>query len=119
MSCPPGQIKRSSYKRSNSSKVHAACIKDQGKPGKGQKLFDITKPNLLRNYGYKLDKSSTERKTSLKRAMSHEKPLEVLKHLNAIRTVNKSRPKIYSKFDSDMKFVQKEYKKVSKKVSKK
>jgi len=51
--------------------------------------------------------------------MSHEKPLEVLKHLNAIRTVNKSRPKIYSKFDSDMKFVQKEYKKVSKKVSKK
>jgi len=36
MSCPPGQIKRSSYKRSNSSKVHAACIKDQGKPGKGQ-----------------------------------------------------------------------------------
>lgn len=129
MSCPSGQIKRSSYKRSSykkksgtvvkSSRVPATCITDVGKPGKGVKLFEVTKPNLLRNYGYTTDKPMDERKSSLKRAMSRENPLEVLRHLNAIRTLNKPRREIYDKMDKDMKYVQKEYKRISKKTSKK
>ena len=129
MSCPVGQIKKSSYKRSSykkksgvtvsATRVAATCIKDVGKPGKGEKLFEVTKPNLLRNYGYSTKKTSDQRKQSLKRAMSKEKPLEVLKHLNAIRTLNKPRREIYNKMDNDMKYVQKEYKRISKKTSKK
>ncbi len=90
MDCPKGQIKRSSYKRSG----------------------------LLSNYGYSVKRNAHERKTSLKRAMSNEKPLEVLQHLNAIRTLNKSRREVYNKMDSDVKFLQKEYKRISKKTSK-
>lgn len=130
MSCPQGQIKRSSYKRSsykrkNSKRlikaieVPATCIQDRGKPGKGQKLFEVTKPGLLRSYGYATSEPAKERKSSLKRAMQNEKPLEVLHHLNAIRTLNRSNSKIYKKMDTDVKYVSKEYKRMSKKTNKK
>ena len=128
--CPKGKImrssyKRKSYKRSNSKKiipstqVSAKCITDQGKPGKGEKLFTITNPSLLRKYGYTTKESREKRETSLKKAMNRENPLEVLRHLNAVRTVNKSKEDVFNKMNSDMKYVQREYKKISKKISKK
>jgi len=130
MNCPSGQIKRASYKRSSykrknskkivkSARVPSTCIQDRGKPGKGPKLFEITKPGLLSNYGYTTKEPARERKTSLKRAMKNEQPLEVLKHLNAIRTLNRPNPEVYKKMDTDVKFLQREYKKMSKKTSKK
>lgn len=134
MSCPKGQIKRASYKRKSykkkdstivkATRVPATCIIDRGKPGKGKKLYEVTKPQLLRSYGYSTDESYEDRKMSLKRAMINEDPLEVLRHFNAIRTLQKANPEIYNKMDKDMKYIQVEYKrmgskKTSKKVSKK
>jgi hypothetical protein len=37
--------------------------------------------------------------------------LPVLRHLNAIRTLQKNRPDNFKKLDKDVKFVQKEYRK--------
>ncbi len=130
MSCPKGQIKRSSYKRKSykkkdstivkATRVPATCIIDRGKPGKGIKLYEVTKPQLLRNYGYSTNESFEDRKIALKRALINEDPLEVLRHLNAIRTLQKANPEIYDKMDKDMKYVQIEYKRIgSKKMSKK
>lgn len=129
MSCPKGQIKRASYKRKSykkkdstivkATRVPATCIIDRGKPGKGEQLFEVTKPQLLRSYGYSTDESFDDRKISLKRAMVKEDPLEVLRHLNAIRTLQKANPDIYDKMDKDMKYVQVEYKRMTRKGSKK
>lgn len=130
MSCPKGQIKRASYKRKSykkkdstivkATRVPATCIIDRGNPGRGVKLYEVTKPQLLRSYGYSTDESYEDRKISLKRAMTHEDPLEVLRHLNAIRTLQRANPEIYNKMDKDMKYIQVEYKRISsKKISKK
>jgi hypothetical protein len=130
LTCPAGYIKRASYKRASykrknskkvikSSRVPSTCIIDQGKPGHGPVLFKITKPGLLTDYGYSTKETVPKRHSSLKRAMSKEKPLEVLQHLNALRTLNKSRENIYNKMNSDMKYVQLEYKRMTKKTSKK
>jgi len=118
--CKKGEIKRSSYRRKSkkiipATIVKARCIKDQGQPGKGKKLFTIKEKDLLGQYGYTTKNSKQKRETSIKKALSRENPLGVLRHLNAIRTLNKSRENVYNKMNSDVKFIQREYKKISKK----
>jgi hypothetical protein len=114
------KIRRSSYIRKSytrkdgtkvkRSKVKSSLIKDQGKIGKGRKLFEIKDKGFLTKNGYSLKKTSKQRKTSLKRASKEKGMLSVLRHLNAIRTLQKNNPDNYKKLDHDVKFVQKEYK---------
>ena len=116
-----GLIRRSSYIRKSyirkdgikvkGSKVKSSLIKDRGKKGKGKKLFEIKDKGFLSEKGYSLKKSNNARKTSLRKASKEKGSLSVLRHLNAIRTLQKSNPENYKKLDKDVKFIQKEYNK--------
>ena len=119
--CGKGEIRRSSYKRKSyrskngtkikKSKVKSSCIEDRGKKGKGRKLFVIKDGGLLTKEGYSLKKSQNARKISIRKASRKKGMLSVLRHLNAIRTLQKSNPENYKKLDADVKFIQKKYKK--------
>jgi len=118
---PEGKIRRASYVRKSytrkdsvkvkGSKVKSSLIKDLGKKGKGKKLFEIKDKGFLREEGYSLKNSSEKRKKSLRRASKQKGMLPVLRHLNAIRTLQKSNPENFKKLDQDVKFIQKEYRK--------
>ena len=119
--CGKGEIRRSSYKKNSykkkdgtkikGSKVRSSCIEDRGKKGKGRKLFVIKDGGLLTKEGYSLKKSQSARRASIRKASREKGMLSVLRHLNAIRTLQKSNPENFKKLDADVKFIQKEYKK--------
>jgi len=119
-----GMIRRASYIRKSyirkdgvkvkATKVESSLIIDRGKKGKGKKLFEIKDEGLLSEKGYSLKKSQSQRRVSLKKASKDNGTLKVFKHLNAIRTLQKSNPTNYSKLDKDVKFIQKEYRKEKK-----
>jgi hypothetical protein len=118
MSCPKGEIMRVGYqyKRKTSKravKVPATCIQDRGKAGKGPKLITMPEMDvgLLGKYNYAVKHKFEDRKKSLKIAMKRENGLKVLRHLNAIRTLNKSNEKLYNKLNKDVKWLQKYYEK--------
>jgi NDP-sugar pyrophosphorylase family protein len=121
---PENTIRRASYIRKSytrkdgskvkGSKVKSSLIKDQGKIGKGKKLFEIKDKGFLTKNGYSLKKPIEERKKSLRRASKEKGMLPVLRHLNAIRTLQKNNPENFNKLDKDVKFVQKEYRREKK-----
>jgi hypothetical protein len=82
-----------------------------GKKGKGEKLITIPEADvgLLSKYGYKLKNSHEKRVDSLKQAINENSELKILKHVNALRTLQKSNEKLYNKLDKDMKWLQKDY----------
>lgn len=105
---------RKSYIRKDGVKVKATVVKssliiDRGKKGKGKKLFEIKDEGLLTEKGYSLKKPEAERRVSLRKVSKEKGSLKVLRHLNAIRTLQKSNLENYSKLDKDVKFIQKEY----------
>jgi hypothetical protein len=118
--CGKGEIRRSSYKKKSykkkdgtkikGSKVRSSCIEDKGKIGKGRKLFVIKDGGLLTKEGYSLKKNKNERRVSIRKASREKGMLSVLRHLNAIRTLQKSNPKNFKKLNADVKYIQEEYK---------
>jgi len=116
-----GLIRRSSYTRKSyirkdgikvkGSKVKSSLIKDRGQKGKGKKLFEVKDKGFLSKKGYSLKKSDNERKLSLRKASKEKGTLNVLRHLNAIRTLQKSNPDNYKKLYKDVKYIQKTYNK--------
>ncbi len=114
--CPHGEIERVGYnftrKKTNKKvSVDPTCVKDMGKPGKGEKLITIPEEDvgLLSKYGYTLKKGHEKRVESLKKAIKENSELKILKHVNALRTLQKSNEKLYNKLDKDMKWIQKDY----------
>jgi hypothetical protein len=117
---PADKIRRASYVRKSytrndgtkvrESKVKSSLINDLGQKGKGKKLFEVKDNGFLRKNGYSLKKSLKERKQSLRRASREKGMLSVLRHLNAIRILQKSNVENFNKLDKDVKFIQKEYK---------
>uniref|UniRef100_A0A6C0DAI7 Uncharacterized protein n=1 Tax=viral metagenome TaxID=1070528 RepID=A0A6C0DAI7_9ZZZZ len=112
--CPKGQIERIGYTKKN-SKIKPSCIEDKGKPGKGPKLITIPHEDegLLSKYGYSLKNSFEERIKSIKKAYKENSHLKILRHINALRTLQKSNEKYYNKLDRDMKWIQEYYKKTN------
>lgn len=119
--CPKGDIKRVGYeyvkkKSKKAVKVDETCVKDRGKPGKGPKL--ITMPEydvgLLSDYGYTLKDKHDDRIKAIKKSLKDHSELKILKHLNALRTLQKSNEKLFKKLDKDLKWVQKDYEKKNK-----
>ena len=43
--------------------------------------------------------------------MKDHSELKILRHLNALRTLQKSNEKLFNKLDKDLKWIQKDYKK--------
>ena len=71
----------------------------------------IEDEGLLSDYGYSLKNSHEDRIKAIKKSMKDNNLLKILRHLNALRTLQKSHEKLCNKLDKDLKWVQKEYKK--------
>ena len=117
--CQKGQIQKVGYtfvKKSSKKpvKVKPTCIEDKGKPGKGPKLIKIPPEDegILGKYGYNLKENHEERVKALKKAFKENSHLKILRHLNAIRTLQKSNETYFKKLDKDMKWLQEYYKKI-------
>lgn len=118
LKCGTGQIEKVGYsfiKKSSKKlvKVKPSCIEDKGKPGKGPKLITIPKEDegLLGDYGYSLKKNHEERVKAIKKAYKEHNHLKILRHLNALRTLQKSNERNYNKLNKDMKWLQEYYSK--------
>ena len=112
--CKKGEILRVGYKRRSKNKVikvAPTCIKDRGQPGKGKKLIKIPKEDvgLLSEYGYSLKEAHDSRVKSIKRAIKEHSELKVLRHINALRTLNKSNTTLYNKLNKDFEWIHKHY----------
>ena len=111
--CPKGQIERIGFNYTKKIvKVSPSCVPDKGKPGKGPKLiimpeYDI---GLLSDYGYSLKLSHEDRIKAIKKSMKTHSILKILRHINALRTLQKSNEKYYNKLDKDLKWIQAHYK---------
>lgn len=122
MPCEKGKVERVGYeydkKTGTHVKVKKTCIEDKGKPGKGPKLIIIPKEDegLLSSYGYSLKESYEKRIKALKKANKNEDELKVLRHINALRTLQKSNERYYNKLNKDLKWLQENYDKKVKKI---
>ena len=84
-------IKRRSYVRSDGTRVKATSYttKNRGRPGRGPKLFKLSKGGLSR-YGYVTSASVADRHLALSRAISRGVPKLTLSHrLGALATLLK------------------------------
>ena len=109
--CPKGKILRKGYTTKKGVKVEPKCIKDQGKPGKGPKIFPEIKSLNLGEFGYELKYSFEKRKIALKKSFEKYTPLKVLRYLVLIRNYSKSNERNYNKYTKDIEFIQKYRKK--------
>lgn len=105
--CEEGKIFRRAYVTKKGTRVAGKCIKDQGKPGKGKRLFTLRR-GTLGKYGYKTKFSENERRGALYRAVSGEGYATVVRKLNAVSILQKNtNPRVYKILRSDMEWVQK------------
>ena len=110
--CPKGEIERVGYsfvkKTGTNVSVKPTCITDKGKPGKGPKLIIMPQEDkgLLSDYGYSLKNSYEDRVKSIKKATKDHSKLKILRHINALRTLQKSNERNYNKLDRDLKWIQ-------------
>lgn len=113
--CTKGEIERVGYSYDKKSGTHvqvgSTCVPDKGKPGKGPKLIPIPKEDqgLLTKYGYSLKDSHEKRIKALKQANKNVDELKVLRHVNALRTLQKSNERYYNKLNKDFKWLQENY----------
>lgn len=114
--CPAGKIERVgySYKKrisKKSIKVKPVCITDKGKKGKGPKLIVMPKYDvgILSDYGYSLSNKHEDRVKAIKKSLKEHSKLKVLRHINALRTLQKSNESMYNKLDKDLKWLQEHY----------
>jgi hypothetical protein len=115
--CEKGYIVREGFKR-NGTWVSPTCIKAKGlskKSGKkGEKLF-VLKSGTLGQFGYENIKklSQKKRRSSLKKAIKHMKPLSVQRKLNAVAILQKNtNPKVAEILHKDIEWLKKESRKV-------
>lgn len=109
-----GMVKRKAYTRKSKLgkmvKVPATMIKKQGRPGvKGPRIITGIKTGLMKKYGYSLVEHKAERQKAIDKAIKDRDKLEIIRHINAIRTLQKSHPKIWKKLDNDVKYIEKKY----------
>jgi len=108
-------FKKKGSKRSKSSKISKSSKKlERTKSGKLKVLPPIDNQDIhLSDYGYSLDKTQAQRKTSLKRASKKEGTLKVLRRLNLIRNYTAVESN-KEKMSKDMEFMKSQYKKSKK-----
>lgn len=117
--CPAGKIERVGYTYTKKTskkavKVGSTCVADRGKPGKGPKLIKMPEYDvgLLSNYGYSLKDSHEKRVKAIKKSLKEHDKLKILKHINALRTLQKSNEKLYNKLDKDFNWIHKHYEEI-------
>jgi hypothetical protein len=101
-----------SYTRRLSKKsirVKASRIKDQGKPGKGPKLWTVKKGGLSK-YGYSSKDGMSTRHAALQKAIKAEGPNVIQKRLIAVSNYNKiTSPTTHRVMRSDIEWIHKKY----------
>ena len=129
--CPPGQLLRKAYVRKYSANVRAkgyivkrgdttyraypkvgkmivpaACIKDQGKAGKGPQAIGPLRRGELLKHGYSYRKPADERRTALKKATKEFGVLGVYRKLNAVAKLSvRTAPQASKVFKADRDWV--------------
>jgi hypothetical protein len=135
ITCPLGKIERTGYqynKKGKTVNVVPTCVSDKGKPGKGPKevkaslrVKEVKPPQgpklivipkydigLLSDYGYSLHSSYDDRVKAIKKSLKAHDKLKILRHINALRTLQKSNEKYYNKLSKDLKWIQSHYDKI-------
>ena len=88
-------------------KIKSNCLNDNCKLIK----IPLEDKGILGNYGYNLKEKHEDRIKALKKAFKENSHLKILRHLNAIITLQKSNDINFRKLDKDMKWLQQYYKK--------
>jgi hypothetical protein len=83
-------IHRNSYTRKNGVHVKRACVKDMGKPGKGEPLIGKLQEGELSGVGYSFHSSKLSRHRALNKATRKYGALSVYRKLNAIAVLTKN-----------------------------
>lgn len=124
--CPKGQIMkegyhRKSYVKRDSKKIKGSwvapsCIQDKGNKGKQEQKIYVERERLGKyGYGDVVNTPASIRQKSLKKAIdSGEKPLSVMRRLNALSTLNKNvNPQLADELKRDANWIKQmpEYKK--------
>lgn len=120
--CKKNEIVIRSYKKKSGIRVKSHCTPDKGAKGRTpskKRVLPKLKADEFVKYGYSTKLNASKRLSKLKRACKDLTYASVLKRLVVLRSYNKRNPKLYSKFDHDIKALQKWHKsKKSKKISK-
>jgi hypothetical protein len=122
ITCPLGKIERTGYmykKDGNTVNVLPTCVSKKKQSKKQSKLIVIPKydSGLLSDYGYSLRSSYEDRVKAIKKSLKvHDNlrasALKILRHINALRTLQKSNEKYYNKLSKDLKWIQSYYDKL-------
>lgn len=120
--CKKNEIFIRSYKKKSGIRVKSHCTPDKGAKGRTplkKRVLPKLKTNEFVKYGYSTKLSARKRLSKLKRACKDLTYASVLKRIVVLRSYNKRNPKLYAKFNQDVKALQKWRKsKKSKKVKK-
>ena len=118
-SCPKGYIKRAAYVRSSKrgarTHVPEQCIRDRGLPGKGfrgSRGIGPLRKGELTKYGYQTirERSVSERRTALRKAIQEFGSLGVWRKLNAIAVYTKhTSPALHALYKEDMNWIRNEF----------
>ncbi len=118
--CPEGMIMRDGYYRHSYDKksgthikgkyVKEGCVKNMGKPGKTVKegkVIPKLKEGTLRKFGYHTDLSEQERLDALLKAVKEMGYADVIRKINAVRTLSKANLQLYKIYTTDIENLQK------------
>ncbi len=117
--CKKNEILIRSYKKKSGIRVKSHCTLDKGAKGRTpakKRVLPKLKVDEFAIYKYSTKLSASKRLRKLKRACKDLSYASVLKRIVVLRSYNKRNPKLYAKFDHDIKALQKWRK--SKKVKK-
>lgn len=120
--CPKGSILIKTYKKRSGIRVKAHCTPDKGAPGrtpKSKRVLPKLKDDEFAGYKYSTKLPSSKRLSILKKICNDLTYSSVIKRLVVLRSYNKRNPKLFAKFDKDIKSLQKWYKSVTIKGGKK
>jgi hypothetical protein len=106
--CSKNKIIRSSYIRSNGTRVRSVCVKNKGAIGKtpsSKKVLPKLKHGLLSKHGYSLNENSIKRQSAIRKAMNNEGILPIYRRLVVLKSYRKNEPGIiYNRISSDVKY---------------
>jgi hypothetical protein len=117
-SCKYGYIRRKGYVATKKSgkkvRVKASCIKERGRKGPGRsgsikrRVIKISKPGSLKDLGYHLRDTTTQRDAALKKILKKYGYSSSIKKLNAIAVLMKNtEPGYHRKLQRDMGYIRK------------
>ena len=108
--CKKNEILIRSYKKKSGIRVKSHCTIDKGAKGRTplkKRVLPKLKKDEFVKYGYSTKLSASKRLSKLKHAVKDLSYASVLKRIVVLRTYNKRNPKLYAKFDCDVKALQK------------